>query len=57
MMSFRFESRLKVYAAGGISPSHRSAEPTEDGVFKPFVKKFKVKFWLTPLGAVKMHLV
>ncbi len=27
------------------------------GVFKPFVKKFKDEFWLTPLGAVEMRLV
>ncbi len=29
----------------------------KNGMVKPFVKKFKVKFWLTLLGVVKMRLV
>ena len=39
-VSFRFESRLKRYAASGNLTSHRTAEPTEFARFQEFLRDF-----------------
>ena len=40
-VSFRFESRLKRYAASGNLTSHRTAEPTEFARFQELLRNFE----------------